>query len=217
MLFKETLSPSSYEILQKLCSIEELNDFELVGGTSLALQIGHRISIDLDFFCVNMFDTRKIKQVLLDNFHKNSITFDYEEKNTLIGSIDQIKIDFIRHAYPKIDDTLIIDGIRLSSVKDIAAMKIGAITDNGTRIKDFVDLYYLLKQFKMQEVIGFFEQKYQSENLFSALKSIVYFNDLDPDSIKYINYMNNKQLSFENLKSFITKETENYINSQIKF
>lgn len=214
MLFKETVADSTLKIIQQLCGISELNNFELVGETSLALQIGHRISIDIDMFCQNTFETRDLKECILDNFNNHKITFDYEAKNTLIGSIDQVKIDFIRHAYPRIKNIIHIDEIRLCSLQDIAAMKIGVITDNGTRIKDFVDLYFLLQYFTLDEMIQFYEQKYQSENSFHALKSIIYFNDLDIESIDNINFINNKQISFKKLKSVLTTTVDLYLQKK---
>lgn len=215
MLFKEPVTPSTLKIIQKLFSIDELNNFDLVGGTALAMQIGHRISVDIDMFSKIVFDNKQLKECLLENFQGHDITFDYEAKNTLIGSIDQIKVDFIRHSYPTIKETKTIDGIRLCSLEDIAAMKVRAITDNGTRIKDFVDLYYLLQNFKLDEIIQFYEQKYQSENSFHALKSITYFNDLDIDSINNINFLENKRITFEKLKSILSKETEDYLKKLI--
>ena len=189
MLYKETVSASTLAIIQQLCQLEELVDFELVGGTALALHIGHRISVDIDLFCKNNFKVNQIKECILDHFSNHQITFDYEAKNTLIGSIDNIKIDFIRHAYPTLKTTETTENIRLCSMEDIAAMKLSAITDNGTRIKDFVDLYYLLQQFRLKDVIQFYQSKYQSANSLFALKSISYFNDLDPASINDINFL----------------------------
>ncbi len=215
MLFKEPVTPSTLKIIQKLFSIDELNNFDLVGGTALAMQIGHRISVDIDMFSKIVFDNKQLKECLLENFQGHELTFDYEAKNTLIGSIDQIKVDFIRHSYPSIKESKAIEGIRLCSLEDIAAMKVSAITDNGTRIKDFVDLYYLLQYFKLDEIIQFYEKKYQSENSFHALKSITYFNNLDIESINNINFLKNKRIKFEKLKSILIKETEDYLKKII--
>jgi len=207
MLFKETVTPSTLDILHLLFSLEELSDFELVGGTALSLQMGHRISIDIDLFCQKTFETRELKETILVNFRNHELSFDYETKNTLVGSIDQIKVDFIRHAYPKVKETKIVDGIRLCSKEDLAAMKIGVITDNGSRMKDFVDLYYLLQAFSLKEIIGFYEKKYQSENSFHALKSITYFDNLDTKETDQINFIENKQISFSQLKNCLIRET----------
>ena len=215
MLQTATVHPATLAILKKIMQTPVFHQFNLVGGTALALQIGHRISVDIDMFSKSVFDNKQLKECLLENFQGHDISFDYEAKNTLIGSIDQIKVDFIRHSYPTIKETKTIEGIRLCSLEDIAAMKVSAITDNGTRIKDFVDLYYLLHHFKLDEIIQFYEQKYQSENSFHALKSITYFNDLDVESINNINFLKNKRIKFEKLKSILIKETEDYLKKII--
>lgn len=215
MLYKETVSASTLAIIQQLCKREEFLDFELVGGTALALHIGHRISVDIDLFCKSNFEVRQIKECLLDYFGDHQITFDYEAKNTLIGSIDGIKIDFIRHAYPSLKNTLTSEGMRLCQMEDIAAMKISAITDNGTRIKDFVDLYYLLQHFSLKDIIQFYQIKYPSANTLFALKSISYFNDLDPASINNIVFTEAKKITFEELKSALIKATEEYFKNEV--
>lgn len=215
MLFKATVSPSTLKIIRQIFSIDDLADFELVGGTALALQIGHRISVDIDLFSKNKFEPIQLKECLQDHFSDHQLSFDYAAKNTLIGSIDQIKFDFIRHAYTTIKQTKIIEGLRLCSLEDIAAMKINAITDNGTRIKDFVDLYYLLQYFKLEQLMQFYQLKYPSGNILFALKSITWFNDLDPDGIKNINFVKGHDVPFKKLKSFLTDATEDYLNSHI--
>lgn len=214
MLFKESVSVSTIEILHKLFLIEELKDFDLVGGTSLSLQIGHRISYDIDLFCKNPFENSIIKECLLENFNQHQISFDYEAKNTLIGSIDNIKIDFIRHNYPTVDEIKTIEGIRLSSKKDIAAMKINAITENGTRIKDFVDLYYLLKIFTLEETLNFYKTKYTTGNELFALKSIIWFNEIDPKGINQIKFLNNKKITFEELTTSLKVQCDSYTNKK---
>lgn len=213
MLFKETVAPATLKILQQLLKLVELADFELVGGTALSLQIGHRISVDIDLFCKNPFENKQIKECLLENFQGHQLSFDYETTNTLIGSIDHIKIDFIRHSYPSVGETKVIEGIRICSLEDIAAMKVSAITDNGTRIKDFVDLYFLLHQFTLADIIGFYEQKYKSENSFHALKSITYFHDLDIESINNINFLRKRKVTFEEIKVVLTKQAEEYLRN----
>lgn len=215
MLHKETVSPSTLTIIQQLCTLEELGDFELVGGTALALYIGHRISVDIDLFCKNNFEVGQIKACLLDHFDDHQITFDYEARNTLIGSIDGIKIDFIRHAYPTLKRSETREGVRLCSMEDLAAMKLSAIVDNGTRMKDFVDLYYLLQQFSLKDIIQFYQSKYPSGNLLFALKSICYFNDLDTDSIRDINFLEHEKVSFDELKSALIKATDEYLKKEV--
>lgn len=214
MLYKESVSVSIIEILHKLFITEELKDFELVGGTSLSLQIGHRISYDIDLFCKSTFENKTIKECVLDIFSGHQISFDYEAKNTIIGSIDNIKIDFIRHNYPSVDETKTIEEIRLCSIKDIAAIKINAITENGTRIKDFIDLYNLLQIFTLEEILTFYKTKYTTGNELFALKSIAWFNDINLGSINQINFLNNKKISFEDLTTSLKSKCDSYIREK---
>ncbi len=96
MLQKNTIQPNSLELLKKLQTDKELKEFHLAGGTSLALQIGHRKSIDLDLFSLICFDANYLMEYLEQNFNFKT---DYTAPNTLKGSIDNIKIDFISHKY----------------------------------------------------------------------------------------------------------------------
>ena len=79
MLFKEPVAPSTLKIIQKLFSIDELDHFDLVGGTALSLQIGHRISVDIDMFSKSVFDNNQLKECLLENFQGHDITFETED------------------------------------------------------------------------------------------------------------------------------------------
>jgi hypothetical protein len=101
----------------------------------------------------------------------------YRHANTLKGIIDGVAIDFIKHDYKLIEDPPMIQGIKMASKKDIAAMKVNAIAGNGTRVKDFIDIYFLLKDFNFKEIINFYLTKYNSRNDFHAIKSLTYFDD----------------------------------------
>lgn len=135
MLRKETVSEATLELLKKLMKDELLKDFFLVGGTALSLQIGHRISIDLDLFTMASFDDN---QMLVDLENEYKFQLDYRSKNTLKGEIDGVKVDLITHNYPLVKPLLNVDGVRMASPDDIAAMKLNAISGNGTRLKDFI-------------------------------------------------------------------------------
>ena len=89
-----------------------LTDFKLVGGTALALQIGHRISIDLDLFNPNTFDENELLDYLQNHYN---FKINYQSKNTLKGEIDNIKIDFIAHQYVDLYPEIVIENIRLAS------------------------------------------------------------------------------------------------------
>jgi len=185
MLCKETVSKSTLELLTSLMKDERLKAFFLVGGTALSLQIGHRISIDLDLFSVDSFDEDQLLSYL-ENEYK--FVLDYRSKNTLKGSIANVKVDFITHGYPIVIPLILSEDIRMASTKDIAAMKLNAISGNGTRLKDFIDVAYLSSSLTLHQMIEAYEQKYSNRNPVMLIKALDYHNDINFDEpIEMIN------------------------------
>ena len=175
MLQTQTASPKLLELLKKLMQDDYFNGFDLVGVASLALQIGHRNSVDIDMFGNREIDTDLFEKKL-KLFGKVEIT--QSTKNILISSINDIKVDFVNYKYPLLQETKIIDSIRLASKEDIAAMKLNAILGRGSR-KDFIDLYFLLKHFSLRQMFEFFKKKYAEGSEFLVYKSLTYFEDAD--------------------------------------
>ena len=175
MLYKSTVESKTFELLNRLMGDEKFNDFHLAGGTALALQTGHRRSIDLDLFSIADFDFNDVNQYLTANYN---FSVSFSEKNTLKGFIEGIKIDFLTHAYPFVAPIVTEENVRLYSMSDIAAMKLNAIINNGTRVKDFVDIAWLSSVMPLSEMLDAFVAKYQS-NYVIALKSLLYFDDID--------------------------------------
>lgn len=176
MLRKETISESTLELLNTLMNDELLKDFFLVGGTALSLQIGHRISIDLDLFTMVSFDDN---QMLSDLEDKYKFQLDYQSKNTLKGEIDGVKVDLITHNYPLVKPLLNCDGVRMASPDDIAAMKLNAISGNGTRLKDFIDIAYLSSSMTLAQMVDAYEDKYSSRNPAMVIKALDYHKDIN--------------------------------------
>jgi hypothetical protein len=205
MLHKETIESSSLELLRKLQSAELLSDFNLAGGTSLSLQIGHRISIDLDLFIQKDFDTNEVLEYLENAFEFKLV---YSSKNTLRGNLEDVNIDLISHKYPLVAEPIQLDGIRLLSISDIAAMKLNAITGNGTRSKDFVDIYFILKQYSLSELLDFYKHKYSNRNLTQVLKSLVYFDDISIND--WPNLVLEKNLTLNQVKKSIISHVKQF-------
>lgn len=152
------------------------DDMRLVGGTALALQYGHRQSIDLDFFGDLQCELDET-QAILSQYGQVKVL--KETKTIRIYIIDGIKVDFVHYScYPWLDDAVIENGIRLASPKDIAAMKVNDIEGRGTR-KDFVDVYFLLKKYSLTEILDFYKKKYPNYSDFRALMSLTYFEDAE--------------------------------------
>lgn len=199
MLQTQTVSSELLEFLKKIMQINLFDDFILVGGTALALQIGHRNSIDIDLFGKSV-----INEELFTNKLNEFGTFEVFKRssNILISSINGVKVDFVCYQYPWISETLLIDGIRFASKKDIAAMKLNAISGRGSK-KDFIDLYFLLKEFSLNEMIEFYLQKYFDGSKFMVVKSLTYFSDADNDQTPPI-YLD---FNWETCKQKIIEET----------
>jgi hypothetical protein len=155
--------------------IEQLNPLRLVGGTALALQLGHRNSVDIDLFGVHELDDLMLTKALspFSNVRKLG-----GSKSIKVFLANNIKVDFVNYPYPWLDPEMEVEGIRVASTRDIAAMKIAAITQRGSK-KDFIDLYFLLQQFSLPEILGFYEEKISDGNRWLALRSIPYFTDAD--------------------------------------
>lgn len=170
------IAPETFNLLQELQSLPELKNFYLVGGTALALKLGHRNSIDLDLFTHQEFDPQDLAEELGQQF---AITVSLLKKNALLSVINNVKCDFIRHNYALIRNPIVEEGIRYLSLEDIAAMKIHAITNSGKRLKDFVDLYFLLEHFSLNTIVTYYSTKYPNFNPMIAIKAVNYFEDLD--------------------------------------
>ncbi len=179
MLHTETVEPRTFSLLKKLMGMTVLEPFSLVGGTALSLRYGHRSSIDLDLFFHEKFDQPGIVAELESAFGDQ---FEYKHQHTHFGIfcfIDGIKVDFVYFPHHLIKPIEIIEEIRFYSNADIAAMKIQAILGRAKK-KDFWDLFELLQNYSLQEIINWHQQKYPSQMLLISIPhAITYFVDAD--------------------------------------
>lgn len=175
MLYKTTIDPSALELLIRLMNDDFLKDFVLVGGTALALQLGHRISIDIDLFSPASFNENELADYLRAKYN---FELDFISKNTLKGEIDGVQLDCIAHQYPRINSLKIEENIRLSSLEDIAAMKLNAITGDGTRLKDFIDIAFLSCKIPFNKMLNGYKVKYNA-NPVIPIKALSYFDDIN--------------------------------------
>lgn len=180
MFHLTTVDKATFHLLQTVFKTDFVrNQFALAGGTSLALQVGHRKSIDLDFFSPEEFSTRELEIVLASKKDWN-----YEPANRsermLFCFLHKIKCDFVHEPFPLIEPFRLEDGIRLYSLKDIAAMKLHAVCGRGKK-KDFFDIYVLIRLFGWDQLLKWFEQKYGQSQSFFLWKSISYFKDAEGD------------------------------------
>src|SRR5690554_1066799 len=151
MLQTQTVVPNLLELLKKIMNEKLFENYFLVGETALALQIGHRNSIDIDLFGDNEISEDEFINKL-GEFGKVIVT--QSTKNILIAKIEGVKVDFVNYVYPLLFNPIQVDSIRMLSKADIAAMKLNAIAGRGSK-KDFIDLYFLLKEFSLKEIMNF--------------------------------------------------------------
>lgn len=204
MLHYETIEPRTLELLKRIQSLKEFKDARLVGGTALALQLGHRKSVDLDFFGNTTASLEELTDVISDFA---SVTPISQSRLMRFMVVDDVKIDVINYPYGWIESPVSEDGVTLAGIRDIAAMKLSAITNRGTR-KDFIDYYFLLKRFTLEELIGFYLQKYTDAQLFTAMKSLTYFDDAESDPMPVMLV----PLKWDEVKHAITSEVDKYIH-----
>ena len=210
-MFTNTLSQNASGTLALLGKSGILKNAYLAGGTACALQLGHRVSLDLDFFTEEEFHTK----IVLKQLEKlQGFKLDETAKWTILGSFPKVKFSYFYYPYPIIKKTGIFSNINIASLEDIAAMKIAAICDRGTK-RDFIDLYFLKKKgFLLDKILEFYDKKYGklSNNIYHILKSLTYFNDADPqESPKMI-----KKVSWDEVKEFFRKQTIKLAKTKLK-
>ncbi len=203
MLFKETLAASTLDLLIRIMKDEMFAPFTLVGGTALSLLIGHRKSIDLDFFSQHPFDTLALIDHLRINYN---FELDYVSKNTVKGEVESVQLDFIVHQYPLGEENKVIDGIRMTTLLEIAAMKFNAITTNGTRVKDFIDLAFISSFFSLNSMLESYEKKYHSNQII-ALKSLTYFQEIN--IAEPIVYISDKPIQWKVIENRLLQMNDN--------
>lgn len=134
MLQTRTIEPGTLGLLKRLMSLPAIDPFFLVGGTALALQLGHRVSVDIDLFTPQVFDKNELVEMLISEF---DVSIESEGTNMIISYINGIKVDFVKMSYPILFPSLTVEGVRMLEIRDIAPMKLKAVVQRGSK-KDFM-------------------------------------------------------------------------------
>src|SRR5690554_1101860 len=184
MLHTKTVANETLELLINLMGERCLKEFSLAGGTALSLYLGHRKSLDIDLFSQDSFHVPELSFYLKEKYNFQE---DFRGNNTLKGFIKDVKVDCISHRFENVRSIKTVDKIRLYSIEDIAAMKLGAIADNGTRLKDFVDIACLSTKISLSEMLESYQKKYRDTNAIRALRALTYYVDIIHEPIDLIN------------------------------
>jgi predicted nucleotidyltransferase component of viral defense system len=177
-LYQEILPPATANALKKISKLDFMDQFYLAGGTSLAMQLGHRLSEDLDFFSQNNFDQdriiREISKLGKFELFQNA-------KQAIDGSLDGVKISFLAYPYPLLTPIVQSSELKIAHFADIACMKLDAVSSRGTK-RDFIDIYFLAqKKLKLVKMFELFQKKFKNvkHNLVHIKKSLTYFADAE--------------------------------------
>ena len=175
----ELIPPDALNILDRITAASVLDEFYLAGRTGLALTSGHRRSRDFDFFSRDLFDENLLLQKI-----KSPLSVTSKAPHTLHLDIDGIKITFLGYSYPLLFPANEFNGVKVADVRDIACMKIDAISSRGAK-RDFIDLYIVAQKFGLPELLKLFDQKYSETpfNRVHILKSLTYFDDVEQEPI----------------------------------
>jgi len=181
-MFEQALTKRAKENLALLGRSSILGDAYLAGGTAVAMQLGHRISVDFDFFTTKDF-VPKIFSARLSRLGR----FDEEQasKGTILGKFEEIKFSLFVYKYSLLFPLLKYRSLNIADIRDIAAMKIDAIATRGLK-RDFIDLYFICKfGYRLPEILNFYDKKYKNlaSNFIHIQKSLVFFDDAEPDEI----------------------------------
>jgi len=176
-MHQEAIDEQTKRVWDKIAKTDIAGRFYLAGGTALAVHFGHRKSIDLDFFSSENFSTSDLKRQLSQI---SEIVLLGEADGTLHATADHVMVSFFHYGYSLLFPPIKFEGLMLADKRDIAAMKLDAVSSRGSR-KDFIDIYELLKYYTLAELIDFFEMKYTGikYNMLHILKSLIYFEDAD--------------------------------------
>ena len=207
MLQSKTVDRDTLDLLKALMAMPELSAFTLVGGTNLSLRLGHRLSIDLDLFTNELYDTEKVAQAIIAQFPNTIVAS--QSDTMLFLFVNDVKVDMVLLPYPYIESIDVFEEIRLASMPDIAAMKMSAIARRGVK-KDFWDVAELLNKYSLDEMVAFYKAKYSSHDIFHLLRALVYFTDAekqkDPETLK--------KITWQQVKTKMQHATEAYLKSK---
>lgn len=200
------LPQTQKELFFKIEKESWLSSFYLAGGTALALLIGHRESIDFDFFINQDFDVKEV----VASLEKLGIFISINlSNNTIKGELDKIKISFMTYRYPLLEKFIMHNNINICSPLDIALMKLSAISQRCAK-KDFIDMNYLFKQFDLDFLLKQYKIKYNTSPVddYHILRSLTYFLDADEEPMPRMK----ENIEWEDVKRNIlirVKETQN--------
>jgi hypothetical protein len=155
------------------------SDFYLAGGTALALQLGHRISVDLDLFSPSLLAVEPLASTL--ELQLPDVRVDLTAPRTLYLDLQGVQVSLLGYDYPLLEPAKVIDPglLPLAGVDDIGAMKLAAIASRGSR-KDFIDLWWVVRSGRpLRDLLALYSRKFRSRDIGHVVRSLTYFDDAE--------------------------------------
>jgi predicted nucleotidyltransferase component of viral defense system len=202
-LSTSALRADTSALLASMSAKNYLKGFRLVGGTALAMYLQHRESIDLDLFTIEAIERELLKIELAKDYDLEIIGGTRVSLNALINGV---KVDLIHHPYPTIEKAIAYYQIEVASLPDICAMKLNAAVGRGSK-KDFIDIFFLLKQFSLDQMLAWYLLKYPNTNQIMVLKRLAYFTDAENQLMPRMN----KPLAWEVVKNNLEQTVKKYL------
>lgn len=211
-LHLEILNPNQKKLFPRLAFLKK-KQFYLAGGTALALHLGHRTSLDFDFYSQFRFDSGELSSEI-ESFFSNEAKTTLRERETLFCQILEVDLSFFWYKYRLLKKPIEAHQVLLASVEDIAAMKLVSIIQRPVK-RDYVDIFFLLKTFSLGKMCSLAKKKYPSFNEYLALRALTFFEDLKEEEKREVNVLD-KNFSWEEAKKKILEEVKPYQLGMIK-
>lgn len=202
-MFEKVLFGKTKNILALLAKSRLLKEAYLAGGTACALHLGHRVSYDLDFFTFKKFRV----SLLAKNLEKiKGFKLERTAWGTILGNFNKIRFSLFYYPYSLLYPFQNFEGTKIADLRDIAAMKIAAISERGTK-RDFIDLYAICQKISLKKCLSLYNRKYGklASDLFHILKSLIYFEDAEREPMPKMLI----STSWGKIKNFFKKEVKN--------
>jgi len=206
MLWKNTTPCQLLEHYFKIKNNEIFNNYYLVGGTALSLQIGHRESVDIDLFTLNKQDNEIILKCLKEIF--KNVSVENNENNILQVIADDIKIDIVSAKGILIDSPKTEENITFCGIKDISGMKLSAIQDRK-KAKDYIDIAYLIKELSLKSMFEIYKIKYPNDNIENVKKELLNSSGINAYEWYAVKMFKN-DIEIFNIPKYIKEEIDNY-------
>jgi len=178
-----TVSPALRAVLDDFSKSPIASEFYLAGGTALALQLGHRISVDLDFFSPTQSDIPALVEPLRRALAGHTPTLVDTAWGNLVFLADNVRVGFYGYGYELVRPLIAAESVSLASLEDIGLMKMDALLARASR-KDFHDLYAICQKITLRDLLNLAPRKYPYVRDFEALvtRHMVYFDRAEQET-----------------------------------